>query len=96
MIKLLITYVIGASPVGAATNYIFILNSTPDFNGLGKDKVLQVETRKIQVSGFGATNIRDLTVLLVDWNNKLPGVSPSSDHLVPLLLTWIIFNHSMD
>ena len=41
------TYVIGASPVGAATKYIFILNLTPGFNGLGKDKVLQDETRNI-------------------------------------------------
>ena len=41
------TYVIGASPVGAATNYIFILNLTPGFNGLGKDKVMQDETRNI-------------------------------------------------
>ena len=37
------TYIIGASPVGAATNYIFILNLTSGFNGLGKDKVLQDE-----------------------------------------------------
>ena len=28
--------VVGASPVGAAPNYIFILNLTPGFNGLGK------------------------------------------------------------
>ena len=29
--------VVGASPVGAAPNYIVILNLTPGFNGLGKD-----------------------------------------------------------
>ena len=28
---------VGASPVGAAPTYIFILDLTPDFNGLGKD-----------------------------------------------------------
>ena len=41
------TYVIGASPVGAATNYIFILNLTPGFNGLGKEEILQDKTRNI-------------------------------------------------
>ena len=29
--------VVGASPVGAAANYIFILDLAPGFNGLGKD-----------------------------------------------------------
>ena len=29
--------VVGASPVGSAPNYIFILNSTPGFNGLYRD-----------------------------------------------------------
>ena len=29
--------IVGASPVGVAPAYIFILELTPDFNGLGKD-----------------------------------------------------------
>ena len=29
--------VVGASPASAAPNYIFIIDLTPGFNGLGKD-----------------------------------------------------------
>ena len=44
-------------------NYIFILDLTPGFNGLGNvpQRQLQSETRSINVLGFGATYIRVLT-----------------------------------
>ena len=29
--------VVGASPVGASSNYIFIIDLAPGFNGLGED-----------------------------------------------------------
>ena len=55
--------VAGASPVGAApTKYIFILDLTHGFNGLGKDNCkTRRETFKIWV--FGVTYIRGLTVV---------------------------------
>ena len=44
---------------GRCSNYIFILDLTPDGNGLGKNNC---KTRNIQVLGFGALYIRDLMV----------------------------------
>ena len=35
--------VVGASPVGAAPNYIFILNLTPGFNGFSKDNCKRIQ-----------------------------------------------------
>ena len=45
-------------------NYIFILDLTPGFNGLGIESCKTYETRIIYVLGMGASYIRDFTVYL--------------------------------
>ena len=44
------------------SNYIFILDLTPGFNGLGKGNCKTRETKTIQVLVFGAAYGRDFTV----------------------------------
>ena len=51
----------------ACSNYIFILDLTPGFNGLGKDNC---ETGR-EVLGFGASNIRYFTVIKISDFNYL-------------------------
>ena len=59
------SHVVGALPVGAApTTYIYILDFTLGFNGLGKDNC-KMRWEAFKVWGFGEAYIRDLTV---DWN----------------------------
>ena len=54
--------IIGASPVGAApTTYIFILDLTPGFNGMGKDNC-KMRRQTFKFLGFGVTYTRGLTV----------------------------------
>ena len=75
--------VVGASPSRRCSNYIFILDLTPGFIGLGKDNF---KTRRgtFKFGWFGAAYIRDFTTHmfeyeLVDWvffgsSNGLPPV----------------------
>ena len=57
------SYVVAASTASQhCSNYIFILDLTPGFNGLGKQRQMQDETRNIQVFLFGALYTRGLTV----------------------------------
>ena len=44
------------------SNYIFIPDLTPGFNGLQKDKVLHEDEKHFEVLGFGATFVTGLTV----------------------------------
>ena len=53
---------VGASPVGAAPKYIFILNLTPGFNGLIQDNCKTRRDEKHFVLGLDAPYIREFTV----------------------------------
>ena len=46
--------VAGASPVGARSNYIFVLDLAPGFNGLGKNNCT-TRREAFEFLGFGAT-----------------------------------------
>ena len=72
---------------GCCSNYIFILDLPPAFNGLGKEKC-KTKRETFKFVGFGATYTRDLMVVIfaTSWFYSCPSE----------LLQWNYGNHMND
>ena len=68
------------------SNYIFILDLTPGFTGLGKDNC-KTRPKSLKFLGFGATCIRDCTVICLYKGNKFASYNKATN--AGLWPTWL-------